>query len=74
MGQIEKNIAGLEPPAVEGLTRAPFPPEDDLMRFCLFVVFFMGQIRHLVSASHVSNSGNSSLGKLDKMTMLSSTI
>ena len=25
MGQIEKNIAGLEPPAVEGLTRAPFP-------------------------------------------------
>ena len=26
MGQIEKIIAGLEPPAVEGLTRAPFPP------------------------------------------------
>ena len=25
MSQIEKNIAGLEPPAVEGLTRAPFP-------------------------------------------------
>ena len=25
MGQIEKIIAGLEPPAVEGLTRAPFP-------------------------------------------------
>ena len=28
MGQIEKNIAGLEPPAVEGLTRAPFPTTD----------------------------------------------
>ena len=26
MGQTEKIIAGLEPPALEGLTRAPFPP------------------------------------------------
>ena len=25
MGQTEKIIAGLEPPALEGLTRAPFP-------------------------------------------------
>ena len=31
MGQIEKNIAGLEPPAVEGLTRAPFPISKDLI-------------------------------------------
>ena len=29
MGQIEKIIAGLEPPAVEGLTRAPFPMVED---------------------------------------------
>ena len=28
MGQIEKIIAGLEPPAVEGLSRAIFPVHD----------------------------------------------
>ena len=44
MGQIEKNIAGLEPPAVEGLTRAPFPrcsnPEREWMtRPCLFAIW-----------------------------------
>ena len=31
MGQTEKIIAGLEPPALEGLTRAPFPA-DKLFR------------------------------------------
>ena len=29
MGQTEKIIAGLEPPALEGLTRAPFPVIPD---------------------------------------------
>ena len=29
MGQTEKIIAGLEPPALEGLTRAPFPPPPE---------------------------------------------
>ena len=33
MGQTEKIIAGLEPPALEGLTRAPFPTVKGVKKF-----------------------------------------
>ena len=50
MGQTEKIIAGLEPPALEGLTRAPFPaPVEEPFFVQVCFVFEILQIKWYVS-------------------------
>ena len=59
MGQTEKIIAGLEPPALEGLTRAPFPHIKDSVIFRDSIIFV--QVPKESTSAIVASSDSSHL-------------